>query len=224
MPALPSPAPGLRERKKLMTRQAILDAAEALFARDGYEGVTVAQIADRANISVKTLFTYFSSKEDLAFAGEDDMREELVHAVTERPAGSTPLDAVRDFLKDLARQGEGARGVEEFHIAFGSDPHLRPRLLVMYERFEDALTTALAAETGAPGAGQSARLVAVQLVALLRLLTGPETRAALGLAHDADAADSPDEVRERVLLGWIDDAAAFLAAGIGQYGPRTAEA
>ncbi|NED91890.1 helix-turn-helix transcriptional regulator, partial [Streptomyces sp. SID11233] len=68
MPAAPSPAPGLRERKKRMTRQAILDAAEALFARDGYEGVTVAQIADRANISVKTLFTYFSSKEDLAFA------------------------------------------------------------------------------------------------------------------------------------------------------------
>ncbi|NEA41531.1 TetR/AcrR family transcriptional regulator [Streptomyces sp. SID11385] len=225
MPAAPSPAPGLRERKKRMTRQAILDAAEALFARDGYEGVTVAQIADRANISVKTLFTYFSSKEDLAFAGEDEMRGALVRAVTERPAGSTPLDAVRDFLKDLARQGEGARGVEEFHLAFGSDPHLRPRLLVMYERFEDALTAALAAETGTAGSGQAARLAAVQLVALLRLLTGPETRAALDLAPSTDpgSGPGPEEARERALLSWIDEAAAFLAAGIGGYGARATD-
>ena len=44
----------LRERKRVMTRQAILDAAERLFEERGFEHVTVAQIADAANVSVKT--------------------------------------------------------------------------------------------------------------------------------------------------------------------------
>jgi len=55
----------LRERKKHLTRQALLTAADHLFAARGYDNVTVAEIADAANISVKTLFTYFASKEDI---------------------------------------------------------------------------------------------------------------------------------------------------------------
>jgi AcrR family transcriptional regulator len=58
---------GLRERKKLQTREALLRVSRELFEARGYDQVTVAEIADAADISVKTLFTYFRSKEDLAF-------------------------------------------------------------------------------------------------------------------------------------------------------------
>ncbi len=89
---------GLRERKKRQTRAAILAAAGKLFEARGYEHVTVAEIADAANISVKTLFTYFRSKEDLAFADEYRLRDQLVEAIRSRPAGSTPVQAVAALL------------------------------------------------------------------------------------------------------------------------------
>ena len=61
-------AEGLRERKKRLTRAAIFAAAERLFSERGFEDVTVAEIADAANISVKTLFTYVRAKEELVFS------------------------------------------------------------------------------------------------------------------------------------------------------------
>ncbi|MEN3357679.1 MAG: hypothetical protein V7637_1661 [Mycobacteriales bacterium] len=93
----PRPA-GLRQRKKQLTRRALLDAAERLFEQRGYDNVTVAEIADAANISVKTLFTYFASKEDLAFGGEARLRDELVAAITGRPARGSVLGTVAAVL------------------------------------------------------------------------------------------------------------------------------
>jgi AcrR family transcriptional regulator len=83
-----APVVGLREQKKRQTRQALLDAAERLFEAHGYDRVTVAQIADAANISVKMLFTYFASKEDLAFGDEARLRDALVSAIAARPTGA----------------------------------------------------------------------------------------------------------------------------------------
>ncbi|MEV5479025.1 TetR/AcrR family transcriptional regulator [Streptomyces sp. NPDC002387] len=207
------PRPGLRERKKQMTRQGILDAAEHLFSEHGYEGVTVAQIADRANVSVKTLFKYFDSKEDLVFAGEADVQDALCDAVREREVGQSPLDAVRVFLKDLAAADEHANGIEAFHTAFGGVPQLRARLLLMYERFEQALAHVLAEESES-GAGHPApRLVAAQLISLFRLVTSEEAR-------ERVASASADE-RLNALNAWIDESAALLAEGLAGYGIRT---
>ncbi|HEY2490195.1 MAG TPA: helix-turn-helix domain-containing protein, partial [Streptosporangiaceae bacterium] len=67
-PQLSQQAPeSLRERKKRLTREAIFAAAQALFTERGFDDVTVAEIADAANISVKTLFTYISAKDELLF-------------------------------------------------------------------------------------------------------------------------------------------------------------
>jgi AcrR family transcriptional regulator len=211
--------PSLRERKKRMTRQAILDAAERLFAERGYEKVTVAQIADAANIAVKTLFTYFDSKEDLVFGGEDEMRDAILAAVGTRPAGTSPLEAMRSFLKDLAAQDESASGVETFHAAYGSVPQLHSRMLVMFEHFEEALAAQLAAEAGSagnPSADPAPRLAAAQLVSLLRLITSEQARAYLASRAEAE--------RGRALREWIDRSADLLAGGLADYAVSAAGA
>ena len=74
----------LRERKKRMTREAIFAAAQALFAERGFDAVTVAEIADAANISVKTLFTYIGAKEELLFSGGPTVLDAVVDAVRHR--------------------------------------------------------------------------------------------------------------------------------------------
>jgi AcrR family transcriptional regulator len=205
--------PGLRERKKQLTRRAILDAAESLFAQSGYDRVTVAQIADAANVSVKTLFTYFDSKEDLVFGDEDRVRDALVGAVVARPAGTAALDAVREFLKDLARRGdEAASGVESFHAAFGEIPQLHARMLLMYEHYEEALTRVLAEETGVEPTHPAPRVAAAQLVSLLRLITTAEARARI--------AARPKRQRRAALLAWIDESADLVAGGLANYAVR----
>src|ERR1700749_748396 len=101
----------LRERKKHLPRRAVLAAADRLFAARGYDNVTVAEIADAANISVKTLFTYFASKEDLAFADESQLRDAITGAITGSPDGVGPVDAAAPELRRVGGQaGRGAPG------------------------------------------------------------------------------------------------------------------
>jgi len=182
---------GLRARKKWQTRAAILAAASELFEARGYDHVTVAEIADAANISVKTLFTYFRSKEDLAFADEYQFRDQLVAAIRFRPAGSTPVEAVAALLDGLVVK-DGGTGLEGFHRGYGASDALQSRLRRMWENYEDALTAVLAAEM----TGTAARLAASMLVALVRSLTSPEVLAEVSGHPTAQA-------RRDVLRAWI---------------------
>src|SRR3954451_2220769 len=102
------PGAGLRERKKHRTRREISDVATRLFEDHGFEAVTLAQIADAAEVSVKTIFNYFGSKEDLSSAGAAELLGSLVSAVAARPPGRTPLDALEALLRDNAMPFQGS--------------------------------------------------------------------------------------------------------------------
>src|SRR5512146_1510599 len=103
------PPESLRERKKRLTRAAIFDAARRLFAERGFDDVTVAEIADAANISVKTLFSYVRSKEELVFGDGPTVLDAVLAAVRDRRIGQTPLVAVARALLEAAGDDPGSQ-------------------------------------------------------------------------------------------------------------------
>src|SRR3954469_15515616 len=138
------PSAGLRAWKKERTRTTISDVATGLFMRDGFEAVTVAQIAEAAEVSVKTVFNYFPSKEDLFFDRADDVIGALADAVVERPAGTTIVGALHRLLADrhVPFEAAGGRRRREPQVYEGfrryleteeKSPALRTRRLVIAE-------------------------------------------------------------------------------------------
>jgi AcrR family transcriptional regulator len=178
----------LRERKKALTRTAIVDAARRLFEERGFDNVTVAEIADAANVSVKTLFVYFRSKEDLAFA-DNDLIDVLIAALAARPPGTSHAEAVAAALAAQVRaEGDPAAGLEGFHRGYGQSVALQAGLLRMWAEYEDRITAFLADEAGT-GPTPRMRLYAAQLIAIARTLTAPEMRALVaGLPPEQAAA------------------------------------
>jgi AcrR family transcriptional regulator len=86
------------ERKKHATRENIEQAALALFDRQGYDRTTLAEVAAKAEVAPRTIFAYFESKEDIVFFEERLFYGRLERALTERPSGTTTVDALRAFL------------------------------------------------------------------------------------------------------------------------------
>jgi AcrR family transcriptional regulator len=93
---------GLRERNKLRRRERITDAALRLFAERGFDGVTIDEIADAADVSRRTFFRYFARKEDVIVAWKQQMADELRAALAERPDDELALDAVHGALATVA--------------------------------------------------------------------------------------------------------------------------
>ncbi|UXY27329.1 TetR family transcriptional regulator [Streptomyces sp. HUAS TT20] len=85
----------LRERKKQRTRDALLRSALELFTTRGYEETTVDEIAEAVDVSQRTFFRYFASKEDVAFFVPRLAESHYVAALRERPPHEAPLEALR---------------------------------------------------------------------------------------------------------------------------------
>ena len=101
---------GLRERKKQKTRELIATTGLALFANRGYQATTVAEIAEAAEVSERTVFAYFPTKEDILFSDHLALEEGVARALATRASGSSALDVVRDFIvENLSRLDDQAR-------------------------------------------------------------------------------------------------------------------
>jgi len=90
---------GLRESKKLHTRQEIADRAMQLFAQRGFDHVTVAEVAKAANVSEKTVYNYFPTKESLLFDREDDTARQINEALVDRNDGRSVVESILDVLE-----------------------------------------------------------------------------------------------------------------------------
>ena len=88
-----------RERKKRQTRDALVEAALALFIAKGYEQTTVREITDAVDVSERTFFRYFANKEDLALSFAKDHTDALMRELAARPPAEPPLVALRNALR-----------------------------------------------------------------------------------------------------------------------------
>ncbi|GLY76119.1 TetR/AcrR family transcriptional regulator [Actinoallomurus iriomotensis] len=162
----------LRERKKRETRQRIADVAMGLFMLRGFEKVTVAEVAEAADVSVNTVFNYFRTKEDLFFDRQDVVVENMGRIVAARPPGQSAIDALRrDLLASIDardwRYGING-GASDFFKMVAESPALANRIRQLHEQREEYLARVLAEETDADPDDPTPRLVAAQLAALTR--------------------------------------------------------
>ncbi|MGA8016796.1 MAG: TetR family transcriptional regulator [Candidatus Dormiibacterota bacterium] len=123
---------GLRERKKARTRASIQQEAMRLFRERGYEGTTVEDIAEAAEVSPSTFFRYFPTKEDVVL--RDDYDELLLQGFLGQPPEMTPIQAVRATLRSFASLeadlSEEQRELESLRTALTfSVPEVRARMI-----------------------------------------------------------------------------------------------
>ncbi|MEU6081426.1 TetR family transcriptional regulator [Streptomyces sp. NPDC047108] len=142
------PRLGLRERKKIKTRQAIRDAAYRLFAEQGYDATPVEQIAGAAEVSPSTVLRYFPSKEEIVLTEECDavMEQEL----RKRPDGEPPLESVRHVMAGTVRLF-AAQGQEEMLLRarlVRDVPAIRTRMAESHVATGRMLCAVLAERTG----------------------------------------------------------------------------
>jgi AcrR family transcriptional regulator len=188
---------GLRERKKKATRDAIHHGAMRLFAEHGFARTTIDQIAEAADVSRATVFTYFPAKEDIVFGEAPQAVAALEAALRDAPA---VVPAVRAWLRELTGWIEPALLLQRRLAA--EVPAVAARRLRIFGEIERVVAEALERELGDRLA---ARLAASSLIA------------ALDVAEEAAAAHMEQDGRaltETEIDAVLDAAIAYTEAGV----------
>ncbi|MER5561477.1 TetR/AcrR family transcriptional regulator [Streptomyces sp. NPDC048491] len=149
-------AEGLRERKKRETRQRISDLATGLFLERGFDAVTIAEIAEVADVSVNTVYNYFPAKEDLFLDRSRGIVDRLSRWVRGRDDGESAAEAV---LRELRAEVESVsprvglmEGYSRFMAVIDGSPALKARLWAVGQDVLANLEATLREEVGAgPG-------------------------------------------------------------------------
>jgi AcrR family transcriptional regulator len=138
---------GLRERKKLATREALRGAAVALYRRHGPDKVTVDDICAAVGVSPRTFFNYFATKDDAVFALEVDPAD-IQQRIVDRPRAEEPLDAIRAVFADVLAQLVESETWRQRRLLLRERPELAPRHAHVGRAHERAIAAALATRTG----------------------------------------------------------------------------
>jgi AcrR family transcriptional regulator len=160
---------GLRERKRRDTRLAIISAARALVLDRGLDAVTIDQIAAAADVSPRTFFNYFGSKDE-ALVGIDEVAiEELAERLRARPPREGAAEALRNALLAEADAAGILQHWRQRNELVRRYPALLPRYLEAGFRVEVALAGALAERLGVdPSRSPYPRVLAVTALGLVR--------------------------------------------------------
>ena len=171
--------PGLRARKRQQTRAKVTAAAMKLFLRNGFDNVTIDDIAAAADISSRSFFNHFASKEDVAIAWQDESGTMLAEEVLKRPAGETPLEAAANALINLVTRYDPKEVQALAAFAFQT-PALKSREAAKYQAMEQGLFAALKQRSGRSADELELRIVSAVAISLLRISSdywlGPKRR------------------------------------------------
>ena len=165
------PANTLRERKKAKTREKIVSVALRLFADDGYANTTIARIAEEAEVSPRTVATYFPAKEDIVFYLSDMTKQRLVLAIEERDTGVDTMTALRQWLleeRELFEQHHELMDCQQKVI--DNEAALRAHEQAVMRDFELVLADGLAVDLGMGSTDLEPRLAAAATMAVFDLL------------------------------------------------------
>jgi len=136
---------GRRERKKSVTHRQLRAAALRLGAEHGLQKVTVEDIAEAADVSTRTFYDHFSSKEDAIVGFDVERVDQLRRALRERPLDEAPLDALREVMRELLEESG-----EEWPLRMAiirQDPSLLSRMFDSFTTVERVMVEFVAERT-----------------------------------------------------------------------------
>jgi AcrR family transcriptional regulator len=201
--------PGRRQRKKQRTREALIEAAMELFAARGYDHTTVREITDAVDVSERTFFRYFASKEDLVLSFVGDGQAAFAAALAARPAEEDPLTAARSAFHISLRQVPGGAEALPTYLSAMQMIDATPALLAAYLRFvhdnDDEIIAVLARREGVdPATDRRPRVLAAVIGALVFLANRDwQAGATLGADEMTAAFDAyADQVRPALAGHW----------------------
>jgi AcrR family transcriptional regulator len=191
---------GLRERKKADTHDTIRAAAADLFLAHGFDGTTMEAVADAANVSVRTVFRYFPTKEDLVFGDAEEDLVDLRQLLDARPHDEPVMQGVRAVVEVLAGRMETGQD-DDVRLAplLHSEPALRQRYLGVLDRVEETVADWARLRLDAKPGDLRPGLLAACVVSIQRVVV-----------------DAIIEGDERPLGDLIREAVALLADGFQQ--------
>jgi AcrR family transcriptional regulator len=194
-----TPATGLRERKKQETRAALVRAGLELFVERGYDETTLAEIAAAAGVSTRTIFAYFPGKEDILFSTMVTMRDALVAALAERPAGTDALATLREFI--LSSAHEKSELDHRLGEVIARDATLSSHKRARMAELQEVLAAAIADDLGVGADDLRPQVAAASLTAAFEVL------------ERQDRGEKKPPTPEEIVTA-IDPIIAFVRAGL----------
>lgn len=205
--------PGLRERKKERTRQALITAALRLFEERGYDETTIADIAAGADVSARTFFSYFPSKEEILFADTEDRLAVAFAVIDQRGPDDAPVDVL---VRAMAAVFERA---EHFGQVFDRAVPVRLRMVFSVPAVQGmALQRLLSAQQRLAARLHAAfpdRLDRVEAAAVVGALVGAVVNTMLSLVQAPEQVDELFAGDPGPVLAQLRRAVEVAVAGIG---------
>src|SRR5258708_31571043 len=136
--------PPLSERRRTHTRREIAESAVTLFARDGYDNVSVEDIPEEAGMSLRTFYRYFSAKDEVLSPIFTQGTEDLLDHIARRPAAEDLAEAVEHAYRQISPPTDRVQALIRLFIDV---PALQPRWLHHLRALEAALLPAVRQRT-----------------------------------------------------------------------------